>query len=143
MNIQLKRAYEEPSETDGTRILIDRLWPRGLTKEKAKIDLWLKDIAPSTELRKWFGHDISKWDEFKNRYNNELENNTASVSQLREHIEKGKVTLVYGAKDKEHNDAVVLAEYLVAGAKFGRATTTLVESQRVTTPMRVSWTSHS
>jgi uncharacterized protein YeaO (DUF488 family) len=64
MNIQLKRAYEEPSETDGTRILIDRLWPRGLTKEKAKIDLWLKDIAPSTELRKWFGHDISKWDEF-------------------------------------------------------------------------------
>jgi uncharacterized protein YeaO (DUF488 family) len=112
MNIQLKRAYEEPSKTDGTRILIDRLWPRGLTKEKAKIDLWLKDIAPSTELRKWFGHDISKWDEFKNRYNNELENNTASVSQLREHIEKGKVTLVYGAKDKEHNDAVVLAEYL-------------------------------
>ena len=112
MNIQLKRVYEEPGDTDGKRILIDRLWPRGVTKAKARIEIWLKDIAPSTELRTWFGHDPSKWDDFKNRYNNELENNTTSASQLREHIEKGKVTLVYGAKDKEHNDAVVLAEYL-------------------------------
>ena len=112
MNIQLKRAYEEPSETDGTRILIDRLWPRGLTKEKAKIDLWLKDIAPSTELRTWFGHDPSKWDDFKQRYKNELKNNSETVAKLLEQMAQGKVTFVYSAKDKEHNDAVVLAEYL-------------------------------
>ena len=112
MPLQIKRVYDEPSDTDGTRILIDRLWPRGLTKAKAKVDLWLKDIAPSTELRQWFGHDPNKWDEFKKRYKDELKNNSASVSQLREYMDKGKVTLVYGAKDKEHNDAVVLQEYL-------------------------------
>ena len=112
MNIQLKRVYEEPDETDGKRILIDRLWPRGLTKEKARIEIWLKDIAPSTELRTWFGHDPSKWDDFKKRYKNELKNNSETVSKLIEQMAQGKVTLVYSAKDKEHNDAVVLAEYL-------------------------------
>ena len=112
MNIQLKRVYEEPGEADGKRILIDRLWPRGLTKEKARIEIWLKDIAPSTELRTWFGHDPSKWDDFKKRYRNELKNNSETVSKLIEQISQGKVTLVYSAKDKEHNNAVVLAEYL-------------------------------
>ena len=112
MNIQLKRVYEEPGDTDGKRILIDRLWPRGVTKAKAQIDIWLKDIAPSTELRTWFGHDPSKWDDFKKRYKNELKNNSEAVSKLREQMSQGKVTFVYSAKDKEHNDAVVLAEYL-------------------------------
>lgn len=112
MQAQIKRVYEEPSEDDGKRILIDRLWPRGLTKEKAKIDVWLKDIAPSTQLRQWFGHDPQKWREFKRRYQGELEKNMTIVSQLVELLKKGNVTLVYGAKDKEHNDAVVLKEYL-------------------------------
>ena len=112
MQAQIKRVYEEPSEDDGKRILIDRLWPRGLTKEKAKIDVWLKDIAPSIQLRQWFGHDHQKWREFKRRYQGELEKNMTIVSQLVELLKKGNVTLVYGAKDKEHNDAVVLKEYL-------------------------------
>lgn len=111
MQIQIKRVYETPSKEDGRRILIDRLWPRGLTKEKAKIDLWIKDIAPSTTLRKWFSHDPAKWSEFKKRYITEIKNNTAAVSQLEEQLKKEKVTLVYGAKDEEHNDAVVLKEY--------------------------------
>lgn len=111
MHIIIKRVYEAPSKEDGKRILIDRLWPRGLTKEKAKVDLWLKAIAPSTELRKWFGHDPSKWNEFKGRYITEIKNNSAVTSQLEEYLKKGKVTLVYGAKDEQHNDAVVLKEY--------------------------------
>lgn len=112
MNINIKRVYESPDKKDGTRILVDRLWPRGLTKEKAKVDLWLKDIAPSAKLRKWFGHDPEKWMEFKKRYRAELNENAASVSQLKEQIKKGTVTLVYGAKDEEHNDAFFLKEYL-------------------------------
>ncbi len=112
MNIAIKRIYETPSKEDGKRILIDRLWPRGLTKEKAKIDLWLKEISPSTTLRKWFGHDVAKWAEFKKRYIAEIKNNTESLNQLVEQIKKGKVTLIYGAKDEEHNDAVVLKLYL-------------------------------
>ena len=112
MNVQIKRVYEEPSTSDGKRILIDRLWPRGLTKEKAKVDLWLKDIAPSTELRQWFGHDPSKWNEFKKRYHDELKKNREIIVKLIEQLKTGKVTLVYGAKDEEHNDAVVLKEYL-------------------------------
>ena len=112
MDITIKRVYEKPTKEDGKRILIDRLWPRGLTKEKAKIDLWLKDIAPSTELRKWFGHDPAKWDEFKKRYVVEIKKNTPVLSQLEGELKKGKVTLVYAAKDEEHNDAVVLKEYL-------------------------------
>jgi uncharacterized protein YeaO (DUF488 family) len=112
MKITIKRVYEEPSGEDGKRILIDRLWPRGLTKEKAKINLWLKDIAPSTELRQWFGHDPIKWQEFKKRYVAEVKKNNQIVSQLEEELKKGKVTIVYAAKDEEHNDAVVLKEYL-------------------------------
>ena len=112
VNVQIKRVYEEPSTNDGKRILIDRLWPRGLTKEKAKVDLWLKDIAPSTELRQWFGHDPSKWNEFKKRYHDELKKNHEIIVKLIEQLKTGKVTLVYGAKDEEHNDAVVLKEYL-------------------------------
>ncbi|MDE2590854.1 MAG: DUF488 domain-containing protein [Patescibacteria group bacterium] len=112
MNITIKRIYEKSSTTDGKRVLIDRLWPRGLTKEKAKIDVWLKDIAPSTELREWFGHDPVKWSEFKKRYLTEIKSNSTAMSQLEELLKKGKVTLVYAAKDKEYNDAVVLQEYL-------------------------------
>ena len=111
MNITIKRVYEKPSKEDGERVLIDRLWPRGLTKEKAKIDLWLKDVAPTTTLRKWFGHDLAKWTEFKKRYIAEIKSNTQSLFQLEEQLKKGKVTLVYAAKDEEHNDAVVLKEY--------------------------------
>ena len=112
MKIQIKRVYEKPAKDDGMRILVDRLWPRGLSKEKADVDLWLKEIAPSTELRKWFGHVPDRWKEFQKRYHHELENNIESVSKLKELIKKGAVTLVYGAKDKEHNEALVLKEWL-------------------------------
>jgi uncharacterized protein YeaO (DUF488 family) len=91
---------------------VDRLWPRGLTKEKASIDLWLKDIAPSTELRQWFGHDPSKWEEFKQRYLGELKENDEQVWLLKQEIKKGALTLVYAAKDTEHNEALVLQEFL-------------------------------
>jgi len=97
---------------DGKRVLVDRLWPRGLTKAKANVDLWFKDIAPSTQLRKWFGHDPGKWEEFKKRYRAELEANYEQVSLLQQEVKKGIVTLVYGAKDEEHNEAVVLKEFL-------------------------------
>ncbi len=110
MSIRIKRVYEQPGHEDGKRILVDRLWPRGLTKEKASVDLWLKDIAPSTELRKWFAHDPSKWTEFKQRYLHELKANSEAVQVLKDELKKGQVTLVYGAKDEEHNDALVLQE---------------------------------
>jgi uncharacterized protein YeaO (DUF488 family) len=110
--MKIKRVYESPAKDDGTRILIDRLWPRGLTKEKAAIDLWLKDIAPSTELRKWFGHDPKKWNAFQKRYRQELEENKETVALLKSQLKKGPVSLVYGAKDELHNDAVVLKEWL-------------------------------
>jgi len=112
MELKIKRAYEKPDKEDGKRILVDRLWPRGLTKEKARIDLWLKDIAPTTELRKWFGHDPDKWKEFKKRYHQELKNNKEQVSILYEQLKKRRVTLVYGAKDEQHNEALVLKEWL-------------------------------
>lgn len=114
MEVQLKRAYEAPSPDDGFRVLVDRLWPRGVSKARAHLDLWLKDIAPSTELREWFGHDPAKWDEFRARYHRELDQNHAAVGQLMEHAQRGPLTLVYSAKDREHNDAVVLREYLLA-----------------------------
>lgn len=112
MGIHIKRAYDEPSSEDGKRILIDRLWPRGLTKEKAKINLWLKDVAPSTELREWFGHDPAKWPEFQKRYQKELEANNMVVTQLLGELKAGVATLIYGAKDEAHNDAVVLKNFL-------------------------------
>jgi uncharacterized protein YeaO (DUF488 family) len=112
MRIKIKRVYEQPDKEDGTRILVDRLWPRGLTKANASVDLWLKDIAPSTELRKWFGHDPDKWAEFKTRYRAELRENDEQVALLKREIDKGAVTLVYGAKDEEHNEALLLQELL-------------------------------
>lgn len=108
--IQIKRVYEKPESEDGIRVLVDRLWPRGLTKEKANIDLWLKDIAPSTQLRKWFNHDPEKWNEFKKRYLAELNENKKSVAMLKEQLTNGDVTLIFGAKDEEHNEALVLKE---------------------------------
>lgn len=112
MNIKLKRAYEEPEKADGTRILVDRLWPRGLTKEKAAIDLWLKEIAPTTELRKWFAHDTEKWKGFCERYHKELKDHPDDLKQIRDKAAKETVTLIYGARDQEHNGAVVLKDLL-------------------------------
>ena len=113
MHIKIKRVYLQPGEEDGRRILVDRLWPRGLTKEKASVDLWLKEIAPSTELRKWFGHDPEKWKEFQTRYRAELRQNTEQVSLLKQEAARGVVTLLFGAKDEEHNEAVVLQKLLM------------------------------
>jgi uncharacterized protein YeaO (DUF488 family) len=111
MNIKIKRVYETPENGDGFRVLVDRLWPRGLTKEKAALDLWLKEIAPSTELRKWFSHDPEKWKEFQKKYHKELKENMEAVSTLKEHL-KGPVSLLYAAKDEKHNEALVLKNYL-------------------------------
>jgi uncharacterized protein YeaO (DUF488 family) len=112
MELKIKRVYEKPDNKDGMRILVDRLWPRGLTKERASIDLWLKDIAPTAKLRKWFGHDPGKWKEFRKRYNEELKKNTDLVEIIKKRLKKGTVTLVYGAKDEEHNEALVLKKWL-------------------------------
>lgn len=112
MSIQLKRAYETSSESDGYRVLVDRLWPRGISKLDAMIDLWLKEIAPSNDLRKWFGHDPAKWDEFRKRYAQELDNRTEIVKQLADLVEEQPVTLIYGAKNEQFNQAVALKEYL-------------------------------
>ncbi len=107
--------YDHPSDADGTRILIDRLWPRGLSKKDAQVDRWLKEVAPSTELRKWFGHDPEKWAEFKKRYRVELEDNPA-LAELVEVAREGDITLIYAAKDQERNHAIVLEEILADGA---------------------------
>jgi len=112
LNPQIKRVYEEPNHADGVRILVDRLWPRGLTKEKARVDLWLKDIAPSTELRKWFSHDPSKWAEFQTRYRRELRSKSDLIAVLKENEAKGPITLLFGARDQAHNEAVVLQSLL-------------------------------
>jgi uncharacterized protein YeaO (DUF488 family) len=113
MRIAIKRVYEEPVPGDGARILVDRLWPRGVSKERAKLDLWLKDIAPSTELREWFGHDPKKWIGFQKKYKIELANNEEPVAELKKIIRQNKtVTLLYAAKDEEHNEAVVINNLL-------------------------------
>jgi uncharacterized protein YeaO (DUF488 family) len=112
-NVKLKRAYESPAAGDGTRVLVDRLWPRGVRKADAAIDHWAKDLAPSTELRKWFGHDPSRWEEFRRRYAAELRTADAAFAQLRSMAKKGPVTLVYAAHDEQHNDAVALREMLL------------------------------
>jgi uncharacterized protein YeaO (DUF488 family) len=114
MPVTIKRAYVSPTAADGTRVLIDRLWPRGVTKAEAAIDLWLKDVAPSTALRRWFGHDPAKWQEFRKRYQAELEGSQA-LAELQALVRKGHVTLVYSAKDEAHNDAVVLRQLLEHG----------------------------
>jgi uncharacterized protein YeaO (DUF488 family) len=108
LNIRLKRAYQPPSADDGTRVLIDRLWPRGLRKADAEIDIWIKEIAPSTELRQWFGHDRARWAEFRRRYKAELSRNMSLVDDLRSMARRGAVTLVYSARDESHNQAVVV-----------------------------------
>jgi uncharacterized protein YeaO (DUF488 family) len=111
--LHIKRVYEKPEKNDGFRILVDRLWPRGITKQKAAIDLWLKEIAPSNELRTWFAHDPSKWTEFQRKYRAELRTKKDSLDTMRRIIQENtSVTLVYGAKDTQHNNAVVLNELL-------------------------------
>ena len=112
-NVRLKRAYESPDPKDGTRILIDRLWPRGVSKEAAALDLWMKGIAPTAELRKWVGHDPARWDEFRRRYGDEVNSNTELFNQLRALARQGPITLVYSAHDEVHNDAVVLRDLLL------------------------------
>jgi uncharacterized protein YeaO (DUF488 family) len=112
-NIKLKRAYEHPAAKDGTRILIDRLWPRGVRKAEAAIDRWTKDIAPSTGLRKWFGHDPARWHEFRRRYAAEIHAHSDQLAGLRALARKGPITLVYSARDERHNDAVVLRDILL------------------------------
>lgn len=116
MKLFLKRAYDPPEKADGTRILVDRVWPRGISKSTAKLDAWLKDAAPSTALRKWFGHDPKRWMEFRERYRAELKENPEAMRELRKAIGNGPATLVYGAKDTEHNQAVVLQELLAGTA---------------------------
>ena len=112
MKIQLKRAYDPVAATDGVRILVDRIWPRGVTKASARIDTWLKEIAPSTQLRKWFGHDPKKWNEFRKRYRSELKEKSDAIAFIRRQARERTVTLVYSARDREHNQAVVLKEVL-------------------------------
>jgi len=112
MSIHIKRVYEPPKASDGKRILVDRLWPRGLAKDKAQVDLWLKDIAPSNELRTWFGHDPAKWVEFQKRYKAELKQRKEPLAELRREASRATVTLLYGAHDQVHNQAVVLAKLL-------------------------------
>ena len=112
-NVRLKRAYEPVNVEDGTRVLVDRLWPRGVSKVDAALDQWMKEIAPSTELRKWFGHDPDRWEEFCRRYSAELHQNTELLSQLRSLARQGPVTLVYSAHDEVHNDAIVLRDVIL------------------------------
>ncbi|HEY6375766.1 MAG TPA: DUF488 family protein [Edaphobacter sp.] len=112
MKLTIKRVYDEPGKDDGIRILVDRLWPRGLSKEKAHIDLWLKEVAPSAGLHKWFVHNPAKWTEFKVRYRAELKHKEEQLSVLKQAIAKGQITLLYGARDKQHNEAIVLQELL-------------------------------
>ena len=110
--LRVRRIYDPPQDGDGLRVLVDRLWPRGLSRERAAIDLWLKDVAPSADLRKWFGHDPARWEEFRHRYRAELKGHSAEISQLLTALAKAPVTLLYAAHDEAHNNAIVLAEYL-------------------------------
>ena len=112
---RLKRVYEKPSKDDGFRILVERLWPRGLTKTKAAVDLWLKEIAPSPALRKWYAHDVERWAEFQKRYRAELRRNKEVLRDLKQHGKGRTVTLVYAAHDEEHNSALVLKRVLERG----------------------------
>lgn len=112
MRIQTRRVYDPPQPTDGVRILVDRLWPRGVPKEAADIDVWLRDVAPSDELRRWYGHDPEKWGEFKERYFRELNARPKAVDQLLGLVSGGMVTFVYAARDRDHNQAVALKQYI-------------------------------
>lgn len=110
--LAIKRVYLPPEDGDGQRVLVDRIWPRGVSKREAAVDVWLKDIAPSAGLRKWFGHDPARWDEFGKRYRAELADNDEAVAQLRELVNAGRVTLLYGAHDEDHNQARILLELM-------------------------------
>ncbi|QIE55087.1 DUF488 domain-containing protein [Pikeienuella piscinae] len=111
-DLRVKRAYRAARRSDGQRVLIDRLWPRGMAKHRLRLDLWARDLAPSPDLRAWFGHDPEKWAEFRKRYAEELDEKTEALAALRARMKEGPVTLVYAAKDEEHNNAVALAAYL-------------------------------
>jgi uncharacterized protein YeaO (DUF488 family) len=112
MAVRTKRAYEPPEHADGYRVLIDRIWPRGVSKEDARLDEWARELAPSSELRRWFSHDPAKFDQFRRRYREELAGREDRLRELRRRARRGTLTLVYSARDTEHNDAVVLAELL-------------------------------
>jgi uncharacterized protein YeaO (DUF488 family) len=132
MDVRLKRAYDPPACTDGHRVLIDRLWPRGLSRERAKLDDWERELSPSTELRRWFGHDPSRFEEFRRRYIDELRDQRPRISRLRRLARDGTLTLVYSARDIHHNDAVVLAEILRRGLpKADPAPTSAARSTQV------------
>src|SRR3954468_19338735 len=118
MDVRLKRAYEPPAASDGYRVLIDRLWPRGISREEARLSEWARELAPSSELRRWFGHDPARFEEFRRRYTAELAGQDEKLRELRRRARRGKLTLVYGARDKEHNDAVVLAQILRGGRRL-------------------------
>jgi len=112
MDIKVKRVYDPADSSDGFRILVDRLWPRGLSKESAQVDSWLKSIAPSNDLRRWFNHDPDKWLAFKKRYFSELDSNDEAVNELLSHVKRGCVTFLYSSKEQEHNNAVALKDYI-------------------------------
>ncbi len=116
MDVRIKRVYDPAAPSDGIRILIDRIWPRGVTREEAHLDEWARELAPSTELRRWFGHDPARFEEFRHRYTRELAAQEQKLLELRQRGREGTLTLVYGARDTEHNDAVVLAEILRTGS---------------------------
>lgn len=124
MTIKVKRAYDPPAPGDGLRVLVDRLWPRGLSKERAAVDEWLREVAPSTDLRRWFAHDPARWAEFKRRYSAELEAPAplATVARLRSLAAEGDITLLYAATDELHNNAVALREYLASSGQHGSRT---------------------
>jgi uncharacterized protein YeaO (DUF488 family) len=135
-DIRIKRAYEPPASADGMRILVDRLWPRGVTKEALAIERWIKEIGPSDALRRWFGHDVERWDEFRRRYAVELTKQTELLAELRSLARRGTLTLVYAARDDAHNNAVVLRDVLTrarrgaqAAPKRGRASATRARSK--------------
>jgi uncharacterized protein YeaO (DUF488 family) len=116
--IKIKRIYEPPAKDDGFRILVDRLWPRGLSKEKAKINLWLKEIAPSDQLRKWYGHDPKKWTEFRKKYFNELKDKDELVNLIASKLKKGTITFLYSSKEDKLNNAVALKEYILEDGRM-------------------------
>jgi uncharacterized protein YeaO (DUF488 family) len=113
-NVQLKRAYDPPKKSDGTRVLVDRIWPRGVKKADAEIQEWMKDIAPSSSLRKWFGHDPEKWQEFRSRYRAELKKKPEQLEHLCMLVRKGPTTLIYSARDQKHNNAVALRDLILS-----------------------------
>ncbi len=119
--IRLKRIYRRPRRSDGVRILVDRLWPRGLSKEAAYIDHWMKDVAPSDELRKWFAHDVTRWEAFRDSYRKELDANETEVPELQRLCRQGTITLLFAARDEAHNQAVVIRQWLVEHEADGKA----------------------